>query len=47
MASPTVDPAIGPILLAVEAVPASQALVAAAARLARQSRAEVLVLSVR
>jgi len=42
-----VDPATGPILLAVEAVPQSPALVAAAARLARQSHAEVLVLSVR
>ena len=47
MWSSTVDPATGPILLAVEAVPHSQALVAAAARLARQSNAEVLVLSVR
>ena len=41
------DPATGPILLAVEAVPQSQAVVAAAAKLARQLRAEVLVLSVR
>jgi len=47
MWSSAVDPATGPILLAVEAVPQSQALVAAAARLARQSHAEVLVLSVR
>ena len=44
---PTVEPATGPILLAIEAVPQSQALVAAAAKLARQSHAEVLVLSVR
>src|SRR6202171_2485604 len=35
------------ILLAVEAVPASRTLVAAAARLARRSHADVLVLSVR
>jgi hypothetical protein len=41
------DPATGPILLAVEAVPQSQAVVAAAAKLARQLRVEVLVLSVR
>jgi nucleotide-binding universal stress UspA family protein len=41
------EPATGPILLAVEAVPQSQTLVAAAAKLARQSHAEVLVLSVR
>jgi nucleotide-binding universal stress UspA family protein len=47
MWSSAADPATGPILLAVEAVPQSQALVAAAARLARQSHAEVLVLSVR
>ena len=47
MWSSAVDPATGPILLAVEAVPQSQALIAAAARLARQSHAEVLVLSVR
>jgi nucleotide-binding universal stress UspA family protein len=47
MWSPTVEPATGPILLAIEAVPQSQALVAAAAKLARQSHAEVLVLSVR
>lgn len=47
MWSSTVDPATGPILLAVEAVAQSQALVAAAARLARQSHVEVLVLSVR
>jgi len=47
MWSSAVDPATAPILLAVEAVPQSQALVAAAARLARQSHAEVLVLSVR
>ena len=47
MWSPSVDPATGPILLAIEAVPQSQALVAAAAKLARQSHAEVLVLSVR
>jgi nucleotide-binding universal stress UspA family protein len=45
--SSTVDPATGPILLAIEAFPQSQALVAAAVRLARQSHAEVLVLSVR
>jgi nucleotide-binding universal stress UspA family protein len=47
MWSPTVEPATGPILLAIEAVPQSRALVAAAAKLARQSHAEVLVLSVR
>src|SRR6202162_6488979 len=47
MWSPAVEPATGPILLAVEAVPQSQTLVAAAAKLARHSRAEVLVLSVR
>ena len=47
MWSSMVEPSTGPILLAVEAVPQSQALVAAAARLARQSHAEVLVLSVR
>jgi MFS transporter, ACDE family, multidrug resistance protein len=47
MWSPAVEPATGPILLAIEAVPQSQALVAAAAKLARQSHAEVLVLSVR
>ena len=35
------------MLLAVEAVPASQPLIAAAVKLAAQSRAEVLVLSVR
>jgi nucleotide-binding universal stress UspA family protein len=46
MSSP-VDSSTGPILLAIEAVPASGAVVAAAARLARQSHAEVLVLSVR
>ena len=39
--------ATGRILLAVEAVPASRTLVAAAANLARRSHAEVLVLSVR
>lgn len=37
----------GPMLLAVEAVPESQALIAQTARLARRSRADVLVLSVR
>src|ERR1700726_5116935 len=47
MWSPAVKPATGPILLAIEAVPQSQALVAAAAKLARQSPAEGLVLSVR
>jgi len=47
MWSSAVDPVTGPILLAVEAVPESQRVVAAAAKLARQSRAEVLVLSVR
>ena len=47
MWSPIVEPTTGPILLAIEAVPQSQALVAAAAKLARQSHAEVLVLSVR
>jgi nucleotide-binding universal stress UspA family protein len=41
------DGVTGPILLAIEAVPQSQALVAAAAKLARHSQAEVLVLSVR
>lgn len=46
MWSSSVDPT-GPILLAIEAVPQSHALVAAVARLARQSHAEVLVLSVR
>src|ERR1700736_6753298 len=39
--------ATGRILLAVEAVPASRALVAAAANLARRSHAEVMGLSVR
>jgi nucleotide-binding universal stress UspA family protein len=39
--------ATGPMLLAVEAVHQSQALVAAAANLARRSHSEVLVLSVR
>ena len=47
MWSSAVAPATGPILLAIEAVPQSQALVAAAAKLARASHAEVLVLSVR
>jgi nucleotide-binding universal stress UspA family protein len=47
MWSAAVEPATGPILLAVEAVPQSQVLVAAAAKLARHSHAEVLVLSVR
>jgi nucleotide-binding universal stress UspA family protein len=47
MWSPAVEPAAGPILLAVEAVPQSQVLVTAAAKLARHSHAEVLVLSVR
>src|ERR1700694_1771795 len=42
-----VDTASGRMLLAVEAVPESQAVIAAAARLARRSHAEVLVLSVR
>src|SRR6202048_1140755 len=37
----------GPMLLAVEAVPEAQAVIAEAARLARRSRADVLVLSVR
>ena len=41
------DSAPGPILLAIEAVPRSRQLVLAAARLARRSHAEVLVLSVR
>jgi K+-sensing histidine kinase KdpD len=47
MWSAAAKPATEPILLAVEAVPESQALVAAAAKLARHSDAEVLVLSVR
>jgi nucleotide-binding universal stress UspA family protein len=47
MWSAAAKPATGPILLAVEAVPESQALVTAAAKLARHSDAEVLVLSVR
>jgi nucleotide-binding universal stress UspA family protein len=47
MWSPAVEPATGPILLAIEAVPQSQALVGAAAKLARRTDAEVLVLSVR
>jgi nucleotide-binding universal stress UspA family protein len=47
MWSSAVDPATGPILLAVEAVAESQAVVAGAAKLARQLHAEVLVLSVR
>jgi K+-sensing histidine kinase KdpD len=42
-----VDTASGRMLLAVEAVPESQTVIAAAARLARRSHAEVLVLSVR
>jgi len=41
------ETATGPMLLAVEAVPESQALIAEAARLARRSHADVLVLSVR
>jgi nucleotide-binding universal stress UspA family protein len=46
---PAVDEAIATdrMLLAVEAIPESQALIAAAAKLARRSHAEVLVLSVR
>jgi nucleotide-binding universal stress UspA family protein len=47
MWSSAVEPATGAILLAVEAVPQSHALVVAAAKLARHSDAEVLVLSVR
>jgi nucleotide-binding universal stress UspA family protein len=47
MWSSAVDPATGPILLAVEAVAEAQVVVAAAAKLARQLHAEVLVLSVR
>jgi nucleotide-binding universal stress UspA family protein len=48
MWSPALDPATPKrILLAVEAVPESQAVVAAAAKRARESHAEVLVLSVR
>ena len=47
MWSSPVDSSAGPILLAIEAVPELGAVVAAAAKLARQSRAEVLVLSVR
>jgi nucleotide-binding universal stress UspA family protein len=39
--------ATGPMLLAVEAVPESRTLVAAAASLARRSKSEVLILSVR
>src|SRR6202171_6226509 len=46
MWSSPVDSSAGPILLAIEAVPESGSVVAAAAKLARQSRAEVLVLSV-
>jgi nucleotide-binding universal stress UspA family protein len=41
------ESATGPMLLAVEAVPESQAVIAEAARLARRSHADVLVLSVR
>ena len=41
------ETATGPMLLAVEAVAESQALIAEAARLARRSHADVLVLSVR
>ena len=41
------ETATGPMLLAVEAVPEAQAVVAEAARLARRSHADVLVLSVR
>ena len=47
MWTPSVEPATGPILLAIEAVPQSHALIAAAAKLARALHAEVLVLSVR
>jgi len=47
MWSSAVAPATRPILLAIEAVPRSQGLVATAAKLARASHAEVLVLSVR
>ena len=47
MWSSSVGPTTGPMLLAIEAVPESGVVVAAAAKLARQSRAEVLVLSVR
>lgn len=41
------ETATGPMLLAVEAVHDAQAVIAEAARLARRSRADVLVLSVR
>jgi nucleotide-binding universal stress UspA family protein len=41
------ETATGPMLLAVEAVPESQAVIAQAARLARRSHADVLVVSVR
>jgi nucleotide-binding universal stress UspA family protein len=41
------ETATGPMLLAVEAVPESQAVIAQAASLARRSRSDVLVLSVR
>jgi MFS transporter, ACDE family, multidrug resistance protein len=41
------EAATGPMLLAVEAVPESQAVIEQAARLARRSRTDVLVLSVR
>jgi nucleotide-binding universal stress UspA family protein len=41
------ETATGPMLLAVEAVPESRAVIAEAARLARRSHADVLVLSVR
>jgi nucleotide-binding universal stress UspA family protein len=48
MGNPAIDPAMPKrILLAVEAVAESQAVVAAAAERARESHAEVLVLSVR
>jgi nucleotide-binding universal stress UspA family protein len=47
MGSSPVDTAPGRILLAVEAVPESKAVIAVAAKLARRSDAEVLVLSVR
>lgn len=45
--SPVDTASAGRMLLAVEAVPESQAVIAVAAKLARRSHAEVLVLSVR
>jgi nucleotide-binding universal stress UspA family protein len=44
---PAMETATGPMLLAAEAAPEAQAVIAEAARLARQSRGDVLVLLVR